>query len=276
MPLLSNFLATLGLLVVFTIGVAPISARAEQRIALVLGNAAYEAGALKTTANDAGLVAQTLEAAGFEVVGARDLDHDALRRAFRDFLDKAGALGPDDVALLYLGGYGLQLEGENYFVPTDARIERASDVAVHRAGTNDPAGSRCGAGLKNRASRRAFLAADAVDWPSTSRFSSHSNPVPDLPLRQPQKLGDCGRTVEQQARVVGDGLAHRQSGSVYPITACQQCPGRVKNCQRLPRIASLAPARVLLSKLMPAALSNRAAHSGRFGASIQTATASST
>ena len=137
MPLLSNFLATLGLLVVFTIGVAPSSARAEQRIALVLGNAAYEAGALKTTANDAGLVAQTLEAAGFEVVGARDLDHDALRRAFRDFLDKAGALGPDDVALLYLGGYGLQLEGENYFVPTDARIERASDVAVQAVRISD-------------------------------------------------------------------------------------------------------------------------------------------
>jgi uncharacterized caspase-like protein len=137
MPLLSNFLATLGILVVFTIGAAPSSARAEQRIALVLGNAAYEAGALKTTANDAGLVAQTLEAAGFEVVGARDLDHDALRRAFRDFLDKAGALGPDDVALLYLGGYGLQLEGENYFVPTDARIERASDVAVQAVRISD-------------------------------------------------------------------------------------------------------------------------------------------
>jgi uncharacterized caspase-like protein len=76
------------------------------------------------------LVAQTLEAAGFEVMGARDLDQDALRRAFRDFLDKAGALGSDDVALIYLSGYGLQLEGENYFVPLDARMERASDIPV--------------------------------------------------------------------------------------------------------------------------------------------------
>jgi hypothetical protein len=93
----SNFFAILSLLAVFTIGVVPIAARAEQRVALVVGNGAYAAGTLKTAANDAGLVAQTLEAAGFEVMGARDLDQDALRRAFRDFLDKAGTLGPDDV-----------------------------------------------------------------------------------------------------------------------------------------------------------------------------------
>src|SRR5215207_6622863 len=89
---------------------------AENRIALVIGNSGYEAGALATPANDAGLIAQTLEAAGFDVVGARDLDQDTLRRAWRDFLDKAQAAGPNTVAFVYLGGYGLQLEGENFFV----------------------------------------------------------------------------------------------------------------------------------------------------------------
>jgi hypothetical protein len=123
-----NFVAFLSLLAVFTLGVAATAARAEQRIALVVGNAAYAAGAIKTAANDAGLVAQTLESAGFEVMGARDLDQDAVRRAFRDFLDRAASLGSDDVALVYLGGYGLQLEGDNYFVPLDARMERASDI----------------------------------------------------------------------------------------------------------------------------------------------------
>ena len=44
---------------------------------------------LNTPANDAGLIAQTLEAAGFEVVGARDLDQDTMHHSFRDFLDKA-------------------------------------------------------------------------------------------------------------------------------------------------------------------------------------------
>src|SRR5204863_8147734 len=101
---------------------------AEPRIALVIGNAAYQAGALNTPANDAGLVAQTLQAAGFDVSGARDLDQESLRRAFRDFLDKAASSGSDTVAYIYLSGYGVQLEGENYFVPVDARI--ASDANV--------------------------------------------------------------------------------------------------------------------------------------------------
>src|SRR5262249_16102244 len=130
MSLIPNLLAIIGL-VRFTVGVAPSSARAEQRIDLVLGNAAYEHGALKTLANDAVLIAQTLEAAGFDVIGARDLDNDALRRAIRDFVDKAAAVGPDGVAVLYLGGYGLQLVGENYFLPGEARLERASDSPGH-------------------------------------------------------------------------------------------------------------------------------------------------
>jgi len=100
----------------------------EKRIALVIGNAAYQQGALATAANDAGLIAQTLQAAGFDVVGARDLDQDSLRRAFRDFVEKATGSGPGTVAFVYVSGYGLQLEGENYFVPIDAKIARDSDV----------------------------------------------------------------------------------------------------------------------------------------------------
>src|SRR6476620_11814500 len=100
----------------------PTDAKAEKRIALVVGNAGYQAGALNTPANDAGLIAQTLQAAGFDVVGARDLDQDSLRRTFRDFLDKASAAGADTVAFIYVSGYGVQLEGENYFVPVDAKI----------------------------------------------------------------------------------------------------------------------------------------------------------
>ena len=91
-------------------------------------------GPLATPANDAGLIAQTLQAAGFDVVGARDLDQDLLRHAFRDFLDKATNSGPDTVAFVYVGGYGLQLEGENYFVPIDAKIARDSDIRRNRCG----------------------------------------------------------------------------------------------------------------------------------------------
>ena len=104
------------------------AASPEKRIALVIGNAGYQAGVLNTPANDAGLIAQTLQAAGFDVVGARDLDQDSLRRAFRDFVEKATGSGPGTVAFVYVSGYGLQLEGENYFAPIDAKIARDSDV----------------------------------------------------------------------------------------------------------------------------------------------------
>ena len=100
----------------------------EKRIALVVGNGAYVKSPLATAANDAGLIAQTLQAAGFDVIGARDLDGDTLRRSFRDFIQKAEASGPDTVAMVYLAGYGMQLAGENYFIPVDSTISRDTDI----------------------------------------------------------------------------------------------------------------------------------------------------
>ena len=66
----------------------------EKRIALVVGNSAYAKVPLATAANDAGLIAQTLQAAGFDVIGARDLDGDTLRKSFRDFIQKAESVRP--------------------------------------------------------------------------------------------------------------------------------------------------------------------------------------
>ena len=137
-----------ALLVLIPIGFAGGAAHAEKRIALVIGNAEYQMGALNTPANDAGLVAQTLQASGFDVAGARDLDQDSLRRAFRDFLDKASASGTDTVAFIYLSGYGLQLEGENYFVPVDAKIARDTDVPLEAVRVSDYTRPLAALGLK--------------------------------------------------------------------------------------------------------------------------------
>src|SRR5258706_2064615 len=110
-----------------------ISAAAQQqekRIALVVGNGAYAKFPLATAANDAGLIAQTLQAAGFDVVGARDLDGETLRRSLRDFIQKAQASGPGTVAMVYLAGYGIQLAGENYFVPVDSPLSRDTEIPI--------------------------------------------------------------------------------------------------------------------------------------------------
>jgi uncharacterized caspase-like protein len=109
----------------------------EKRIALVVGNGAYAKTPLATAANDAGLIAQTLQAAGFDVIGARDLDGDTLRKSFRDFIQKAEASGPGTVAMVYLSGYGMQLGGENYFVPVDSTISRDTDVPIEALRVGD-------------------------------------------------------------------------------------------------------------------------------------------
>ena len=141
---------TLALMTFLAVALAPQpgAAQAEKRMALVIGNGAYQTGALATPANDAGLIAQTLQAAGFDVVGARDLDEDSLRHAFRDFVDNASKAGPGTVVAIYFAGYGLQLEGENYLLPVDANIGRDTDVPLHGLRLSDYTHALAGAGLK--------------------------------------------------------------------------------------------------------------------------------
>src|SRR5215472_5192437 len=116
-------------LMAMAFGVEP-SLAAEQRFALVIGNDEYRAAKLATSANDAGLVADALQSAGFTVTGARNLDQSTMRESFREFIGQVSAAGPDAVALVYLAGIGLQFQGENYFVPVDADIHRDVDVPL--------------------------------------------------------------------------------------------------------------------------------------------------
>jgi uncharacterized caspase-like protein len=113
------------------------SQAAEQRFALIVGNDEYTAGKLATSANDAGLVADALQAAGFTVTGARNLDQATLRESFREFITQVSAAGPDAVAFVYLAGIGLQFNGENYFVPVDADIHRDVDVPLQAIRVSD-------------------------------------------------------------------------------------------------------------------------------------------
>src|ERR1700752_4479634 len=133
-PAKTTSFLTLSLLLILAvpawIGVAAAQQPQEERVALVVGNAAYAKAPLATTANDAGLIAQTLQAAGFDVIGARDLDADTLRKSFRDFLQKVEASPADTVAFVYLAGCGVQLAGENYFIPVDSTINRDTAIPV--------------------------------------------------------------------------------------------------------------------------------------------------
>ena len=70
-------------------------------------------------------MATALRAVGFDVVEGIDLGRTAMEERVRAFLNKAGAA---KVALMFYAGHGLQVDGRNYLVPVDARLESASDL----------------------------------------------------------------------------------------------------------------------------------------------------
>jgi uncharacterized caspase-like protein len=100
---------------------------AEKRIALVIGNSAYRNVApLPNPVNDGAAFAATLKAAGFDVVDSRqDLAAAETRRALRDFADRARDA---DIAVVYYAGHGMEVDGTNYLIPVDAKLERDTDV----------------------------------------------------------------------------------------------------------------------------------------------------
>jgi uncharacterized caspase-like protein len=172
--------AILALLLLPLVLLAPARAQApEPRIALVLGNSDYRAGPLATSVNDAGLIAETLRNAGFDVTGAANLDQDQTRRAFREFLEKASAAGPQAVIFVYLAGRGLQFEGENYFVPVDATIPRDSDVPAQAVRISDLTRPLAGSPAK----ARLFV----LDLARANTFAQGPAPLaPGLALIEPE------------------------------------------------------------------------------------------
>jgi len=100
------------------------AAHAGKRVALVIGNSAYQhAGELANTRNDAVDMAAALRTHGFQVLDGIDLDKAALERRIRDF---AAALVGADVGVFFYAEHGLQISGTNYLVPIDAQLRTAS------------------------------------------------------------------------------------------------------------------------------------------------------
>jgi Caspase domain len=114
------------------------AARAENRLALVIGQSAYRSVTpLPNPANDAKAMAQLLADSGFDVTEASDLSQKDMNREVGDFAAKIAAKGPDTVALLFYAGHGLQIDGENYLVPVDVDPRREADIPLQAVRLND-------------------------------------------------------------------------------------------------------------------------------------------
>lgn len=93
----------------------------SERVALVIGNAAYaNTSALRNPRNDAQDVAAALEKLGYSVISGFDLSHAEMGRTIRRF---AAALDGAGIGVFFYAGHGIQIDGVNYLVPTDSRLE---------------------------------------------------------------------------------------------------------------------------------------------------------
>ena len=115
-----------ALLVAFGLAGVSLSALAAGRVALVVGNGTYGAiEALPNPGNDAADMAAALGRLGFDVTTVRDADLVGMNQSLRLF---ARASAGADVAVVFYAGHGLEVDGVNYLVPVDARLERDTDV----------------------------------------------------------------------------------------------------------------------------------------------------
>lgn len=98
---------------------------AADRLALIIGNDSYShVPALEKARNDASAMAETLTGLGFDVTRVLDADRRDMTRAISGFTAR---LQPGDTALVFFAGHGVEIDGENYLLPTD--IEAPASAA---------------------------------------------------------------------------------------------------------------------------------------------------
>ncbi len=110
----------------------------EKRLALVIGNSAYEhGGVLKNAENDANLMASTLSDLGFDVIKRTNATKQVMESAILDFWRQ---LGSYDATLFYYAGHGIQANGINYLLPVDAKAEDELALAMEAVNVGEVVG----------------------------------------------------------------------------------------------------------------------------------------
>src|ERR1043166_3494244 len=123
-PALSAIALSLGVLCA---GAGAQPALADKRVALVIGNSAYQhAPALPNPSRDARAMVAMFERGGFTVVTAQyDAGNLQFKRTIRQFEDAAADA---DIAVIYYAGHGIEIHGSNYLIPVDAKLASDRDA----------------------------------------------------------------------------------------------------------------------------------------------------
>lgn len=135
-----------GVAIVLGLVGGPSVAQAAGRVALVIGNSTYgEIGDLENPRNDAADVGAALERLGFDVTTVLDVDQFGFNQALLDFTRRSiGA----DMAFVFYAGHGIEVDGVNYMVPVNAKLERDTDVRFAAVSLDDMLAATRGASLR--------------------------------------------------------------------------------------------------------------------------------
>ncbi|GGH25106.1 Uncharacterized protein, contains caspase domain [Cribrihabitans marinus] len=94
-----------------------LPALAQERLALVIGNDSYDhVPRLDKAVADARAIASKLRGMGFETLEGIDVDRRMMNRRISEFTAR---LEPGDTAFVFFAGHGVEIDGENYLLPTD-------------------------------------------------------------------------------------------------------------------------------------------------------------
>ena len=123
----------LPILAIFVLLLILTPARAQNRLALVMGNNAYENVAkLKKATNDAKGIGETLTNLGFEVTVATDSSRREMNRTLQTFNN---SIDEGDIVLFFFAGHGVEIDGENYLLPIDVPDATSDQLEFIKAET---------------------------------------------------------------------------------------------------------------------------------------------
>ncbi|MCP5081579.1 MAG: SUMF1/EgtB/PvdO family nonheme iron enzyme [Alphaproteobacteria bacterium] len=107
---------------------------AADRVALVIGNGTYaNATDLAKSAADSRAISGKLKELGFEVTHAIDRSRTELNRLVQAFVHKADGA---KIAVFFYSGYGMQVHGDNYLIPIDAKLSDVDDASFELLALN--------------------------------------------------------------------------------------------------------------------------------------------
>lgn len=117
------------------LNVKTVSKNQEQRTALIIGNNDYQGrlSKLHNPINDAKALKAILEKRGFEVIYSEDGSKRSMKQSLDKFYSKIEKGG---VGMLYFSGHGIEVDGQNYLIPIDAKLDAKSDTEYEAVALN--------------------------------------------------------------------------------------------------------------------------------------------